>query len=224
MNQPAAAKQQTKPAAAPKKGKVIGYELEVEGSYWGSGIGGHMVQKPYSVKMLVPANYNDGGRGATFVKKALLGKITGRPHLLAYKDKEGNPLYGDYRQLRTHNIVDWTEVTDASKSADIIRQKKPDEMSADELKAALTKLGVTYPNPARKSELVALLIEAAAKGPASADDRPDYVRPLAGVAGAENLDKTADTAGIGEIFDSSDVDPNTGLPKLTDKSVEGFTS
>lgn len=216
--------QRTAPAPKPKSG-FIGYEVEVEGTYWGVGVGGATVAKPYSVKMLVPANYNDGGRGNTYVKKALLGKIDGTPYLRSHKDAKGEQPFADYRQLRTHNIVDWSEVNDTKRADEVIREKTPDQMNADELKRALTKLGITYPNPARKSELVKLLAEAMATNVKAMDEDDD--RPNFGVTpkGADKLDQNIDEVDVGTMVDTSEKDPNNpNLPKETDRFIDTFTS
>lgn len=203
--------QKTAPAkAAPAKSKrLIGYDVSVEGTYWGSGAGGHAMEKAYSITVLVPANYNLGGRGNTYVKKALLGKITGSPLLKTFKDSKGNQPFADYRQLRTHNIVDWAEVFDEERAEDMVKEKAPAEMSADELKRALTKLGITYPNPARKIELINLLEKAQGK---AATEEEDDGRPNFG-DGAKTVPTNPDDIETGVAYINDDgMDPATGLP------------
>lgn len=218
---------QRTPAPAAKKPDtaLIGYEVTVEGTYWGTGAGGAIAAKPYEATLLVPVNYNDGGRGASYVKKALLGKINGTPFLRSLKDKDGNLPYADYRQLRTHNIVDWAEVRDAKRLSDLVKEKTADQMSADELKAAITKLGITYPNPARKTELVKILLDARAAGKRTpeeeADDRPSFTAPK----GSDKLDANIDEVDIGTMVDTSPKDPNNpNLPAESDRFIDTFTS
>lgn len=211
-------------AATPAKSKTpVGIELTVEGTYWGFGKGGQNMPRPYEVKMLVPVNYNEGGRGNTYVKKALLGKISGTPFLRAYKDDKGELAYGDYRQLRTHNITDWQDVFDAKRASEMVKEKTPEEMSADELKHAITKLGITYPNPARKSELVAILLKAQAKKPAPSTEEDDG-RPNFQPGAAKDIDRDIDDVDVGTMVDTSDKDPNNPLlPPEGDKFIDTFT-
>lgn len=212
------------PKPTPKADKLVAYEVMVEGTYWGKGPGGTPTANPYEVRMVVPANYNDGGRGATYVKKALLGKIDGVPFLRSYKNEAKEMPYADYRQLRTHNIVDWMEVRDSKRVTEVIKQKAANEMSADELKAAITKLGITYPNPARKQELVDILVKAKAEGRKTleeeADDRPNFAPK-----GVDNLDANIDEVELGTMVDTSPKDPNNpNLPAETDRFVDTFVS
>lgn len=218
MNAP---RNQNQPA---KHKPLIGFEVTIEGMYWGTGIGGQSMPKPYEVKMLVPANYNDGGRGNTYVKKALLGKISGKPYLQGYKTEKGDMPFADYRQLRTHNIVDWAEVYDTKRAEEIVREKHPSEMNADELKAALTKLGITYPNPARKTELVRILSEAMAKNVKPARTEEDE-RPNFAPGAAKDIDRSIDDVDVGTMVDTSAKDPNNPLlPPEGDKFIDTFTS
>ncbi|CAB4137009.1 HeH/LEM domain containing protein [uncultured Caudovirales phage] len=204
-----------------KRKKVLAYLVEVEGNYWGDGLGGHVASKGYNVKIVVPANYNDGGKGNTYIKKVLLGKITGTPYLRTFKDDNDKVPYQDYRQLRTHNIVDWQDVTDEETAAQAVREKAPTEMSADELKRALTKLGITYPNPARKAELVELLGQALVKAKEEAEERPSFTGPK----GSESLDKNINEVDIGTMVNTSVPDPNNPLlPAETGRYVDSFTT
>lgn len=220
MNTPTNRRQSpAKQPAAGTNNPLLAYRCEIEGSYWGRSQSGNIAPKPYNIVMIVPANYNAGGRGNTYLKKALLGKINGVPYLRTYKDAKGEMPYADYSQLRTHNLVDWQEVYDAETAGDMVKEKTVEEMNADELKAALTRLGITYKNPARKSELVEQLKEAMAANvqPVGEEaDRPNF---------ANNLDKNIDDVPVGTMVDTSIPDSNNPLlPRETDKVVDTFVS
>lgn len=204
------------------EGVLVGYDVTVEGTYWGSDMTGRATERGYTVGIMVPANYNTAGRGSSFIKKVLLGKVTGQPYLKFYKDKDGKMTYADYRQLRTHNIIDWNEVYDSKRAGDIVREKEPQDMSTDELKRALVRLGITYPNPAKKIELINLLEDA--KGKQQTEETDDY-RPNFGIKGMENVDKNIDDVEPGQPVINSEKDPkNPLLPKETDKFVDSFTT